>query len=250
MFLKLVKKIFGLVGLKLIDKNLIKNDRLIAKHSSKKVVNLLEKFFSEDLVKTVIQIGANDGRRFDNLNTYIKRYNPKAILVEPITEYYNELKLNYINCKNVFFENSAISRNNEINFLYKVESSKSKLYGEHIKGITSFNKSHLIKHGVSKNHIKKEIVNSISFSNLIKKYTIKNLDLLVIDTEGYDANILMDFFSTTQLRPLIIFEYIHIKNDLLVKLVEIIISNNFEFFKLEENIVCIPNERDALKNLF
>ena len=250
MFLKLVKKIFGLVGLKLIDKNLIKNDRLIAKHSSKKVVNLLEKFFSEDLVKTVVQIGANDGKRFDNLNAYIKKYSPKAILVEPITEYYNELKLNYINCKNVFFENSAISRNNEINFLYKVESSKSKLYGEHIKGITSFNKSHLIKHGVSRNHIKKEIVNSISFSTLIKKYTIKNLDLLVIDAEGYDANILMDFFSTTQLRPLIIFEYIHIKNDLLVKLVEMIISNNFEFFKLEENIVCIPNERDAFKNLF
>ena len=250
MFLKLIKKIFGLVGLKLIDKNLIKNDRLIAKHSSKKVVNLLEKFFSEDLVKTVVQIGANDGKRFDNLNAYIKKYSPKAILVEPITEYYNELKLNYINCKNVFFENSAISRNNEINFLYKVESSKSKLYGEHIKGITSFNKSHLIKHGVSKNHIKKEIVNSISFSNLIKKYTIKNLDLLVIDTEGYDANILMDFFSTTQLRPLIIFEYIHIKNDLLVKLVEMIISNNFEFFKLEENIICIPKERDAFKNLF
>ena len=223
---------------------------MIAKHSSKKVVNLLEKFFSEDLVKTVVQIGANDGKRFDNLNAYIKKYSPKAILVEPIIEYYNELKLNYINYENVFFENSAICANNEINFLYKVESSKSKLYGEHIKGITSFNKSHLIKHGVSRNHIKKEFVNSISFSTLIKKYTIKNLDLLVIDAEGYDANILMDFFSTTQLRPLIIFEYIHIKNDLLVKLVEIIISNNFEFFKLEENIVCIPNERDALKNLF
>ena len=117
MFLKLIKKIFGLVGLKLIDKNLIKNDRLIAKYSSKKVVNLLEKFFSEDLVKTVIQIGANAGKRFDNLNTYIKRYSPKAILVEPIIEYYNELKLNYINYENVFFKNSAICTNNEINFL-------------------------------------------------------------------------------------------------------------------------------------
>lgn len=250
MFLKPIKKIFGLVGLKLVDKNLIKNDRLIAKHSSKKVVNLLEKFFSENLVKTVIQIGANDGKRFDNLNAYIKKYSPKAILVEPIIEYYNELKLNYINYENVFFENSAICSNNEISFLYKVESRKSKLYGEHIKGITSFNKSHLIKHGVSRNHIEKEIVNSISFSTLIKKYTIKNLDLLLIDAEGYDANILMDFFSTTQLRPLIIFEYIHIKNDLLVKLVEMIISSNFEFFKLEENIVCIPKERSALKNLF
>ena len=41
-----------------------------------------------------------------------------------------------------------------------------------------------------------------------------------------------------------------IKNDLLVKLVEMIISNNFEFFKLEENIICIPKDRDIFKNLF
>ena len=48
---------------------------------------------------------------------------------------------------------------------------------------------------ISRFHIKKEKVNSISFIKLIKKYSIKNLDLLMIDAEGYDGNIVIDFLS-------------------------------------------------------
>ena len=62
--IKLLKKICGLLGFKLVDKNLIKNDRLISKHSCHKIHNLLEKLFSENLINTVVQIGANDGKRF------------------------------------------------------------------------------------------------------------------------------------------------------------------------------------------
>ena len=43
--------------------------------------------------------------------------------------------------------------------------------------------------------LKKEKVNSISFIELIKKYSISNLDLLMIDAEGYDGNIVIDFLS-------------------------------------------------------
>ena len=72
--IKLLKKICGLFGFKLVDKNLIKNDRLISKYSCHKIYNLLEKLFSEKIIKTVIQIGANDGIRFDVLNKFIKKY--------------------------------------------------------------------------------------------------------------------------------------------------------------------------------
>ena len=46
--------------------------------------------------------------------------------------------------------------------------------------------------------------------DLLKKYSINQLDLLVIDAEGYDGDIVIDFLSTITLRPLIIFEYIFI----------------------------------------
>lgn len=55
--------------------------------------------------------------------------------------------------KTIFFENSAISVDNEINYLYKVKQQALNKYDGHIIGITSFNKNHLIKHGVKKRHI-------------------------------------------------------------------------------------------------
>ncbi|MDC0060903.1 FkbM family methyltransferase [Candidatus Pelagibacter sp.] len=247
--IKLLKKICGLIGFKLIDKNLIKNERLISKFSYKKINTFIDKLFSNHLVDSVVQIGANDGKRFDVLNVFIKKYSPKAILVEPIKENFIDLKLNYKGQNNIFFENSAISVNNEINFLFKVTEKKLNLYDEHIKGITSFDKSHLLKHGVSKFHITTEKVNSISFNELIKKYSIENLDLLMIDAEGYDGDIIIDFLSNSSLRPLIVLEYLHIKNIVFEKLINTLISKNFVFYKLEENLICLPKDNEKFKNL-
>tara|TARA_Y100000992_G_C21130415_1_gene426299 strand:- start:45 stop:794 length:750 start_codon:yes stop_codon:yes gene_type:complete len=246
---KLLKKICGLMGFKLIDKNLIKNDRLISKFSHHNINALIDKLFSNGLINSVIQIGANDGKRFDVINSFIKKYSPKAILIEPIKENYEDLKLNYKDQNNIFFENSAISVNNEINFLFKVDEQKFKFYDEHIKGISSFDKSHLLKHGVSNSHIKKENVKSITFEKLIEKYSVNYLDLLMVDAEGYDGDIIIDFLSNSSLRPLIIFEYIHVKNKKLEKLINILISKNFIFYKLEENMICFPKENDKFKNL-
>ena len=170
-------------------------------------------------------------------------------MVEPIKENYKDLKLNYKDQNNIFFENSAISVNNEINFLFKVDEQKFKFYDEHIKGISSFDKSHLLKHGVSNSHIKKENVKSISFKKLIEKYSVIYLDLLMVDAEGYDGDIIIDFLSNSSLRPLIIFEYLHIKNKKLEKLINILISKNFIFYKLEENMICFPKENEKFKNL-
>ena len=102
-------------------------------------------------INGLIQIGANDGLRFDSINKYIKQYKTKSILVEPIKEYFNQLKKNYINHENIFFENLAISVKNQINYLYKVKTINLEEYDEHVKGISSFDFNHLLKHGVKKN---------------------------------------------------------------------------------------------------
>ena len=103
-----------------------------------------------NIVKSLVQIGANDGKRFDSLNSFIKKYKVKSLLVEPIKEHFEDLKKNYNNMSNIYFENSLITVNNEISYLYKVNEKSLNKYGEHIKGISSFNYNHLIKHGVKK----------------------------------------------------------------------------------------------------
>jgi FkbM family methyltransferase len=153
-------------------------------------------------------------------------------LVEPIKENFDDLKNNYKDCENIIFENLAISVNNEISFLYKVNPLRLKNYsGDHFAGITSFDKNHLIKHGVKKKDIIKDKVNSISINNLITKHALDKFDLLFVDAEGYDADIVSDFLKTSLIRPTIIFEYFHVPNEKLINLVKQLNEKNIFFFQ-------------------
>ena len=227
---KILKKIVGAFDYKLVEKNLIKNNRLI---NSKSILNLnliLKKIFDNQKIKCLIQIGANDGSRFDELNIFIKKYKIKSILVEPINEYFEDLKKNYKNFENVYFENSAITVGTKEKEIFVVKNKNLNDYDEHIKGISSFDKNHLIKHGVKSNHILKKKINCISILNLLKKYNISDLDILFIDAEGYDGDILIDFFNNSNQEPILIFEYIHIENKIFKDLVNILSKKKLQLF--------------------
>ena len=236
---KILKKILGILNYKLVDKNYFKNNRTISQKSFLTIDTIINIVFKKE-IRYLIQIGANDGIRFDVLNNHIKNNRTKSILVEPIKKNFEELKNNYKNCDLVYFENLAISVNNEINFLYKVDEKFLNLYDRHIPGITSFNRNHLIKHGVKKRHISKEKVSSISIEELLKKYNLKDLDLLFIDAEGYDGKIVLDFLKLNFVKPIIIFEYIHIDNNLFIEVVEKLVSSQYKFFSINENLICFP----------
>ena len=237
---KLFKKIIGSFGYKLIEKDTIKNERLISKKSFLKIDNLLNTIFQKKKISRLIQIGANDGQRFDLLNFYIKKYQCNSLLVEPIKENFNRLIINYKDLDFIIFENSAISVNNDIQKLYKVSSKYIKNYDKHIPGITSFDKKHLIKHGVKNRHIISENVSSIKIADLIIKHNFNSPDLLFIDAEGYDGKIAIDFLLSTSFRPLIILEFIHIKNDTFKDLITILEKENYLLFSVDENLFCYP----------
>ncbi len=240
---KILKKIVGIFGYKLADKNYIKNNRLLEASSYLNIEKVLNFLFSKKKIDFLIQIGANDGLRFDIINRHIKANKTRSLLVEPIKKNFDDLKNNYKGFENITFENSAISVNNEISYLYKVNPSKLKNYsGDHFIGITSFDKDHLIKHGVKNKDIIKEKVNSISINDLIIKNSIDKFDLLFVDAEGYDADIVIDFFKSSVMRPVIIFEYFHVRSQKLEYLINQLKERKYIFFSLCENICCFPEE--------
>ena len=246
---KIFKKIVGMLGYKLIDKNHIKNSRTLDDNSYLNNEKILNYLFNQKKINYLIQIGANDGLRFDSLNYYIKKNKTKSLLVEPIKENFNDLKNNYKDYENIIFENLAISVNNEISYLYKVNPLRLKNYsGDHFVGITSFAKNHLIKHGVKKKDIIKDKVNSISINNLIAKHALDRFDLLFVDAEGYDADIVSDFLKTSLIRPTIIFEYFHVPNKKLENLINQLKEKKYIFFSVCENMFCFPLENNPFVN--
>ena len=135
---KILKKFCGIFGYKLLPKYYVKNKDYLSKLSSLNLKKIISDLVEKKLINSLIQIGANDGVTHDHLHEVIKKFKLQSLLLEPIKEHFLKLSNNYSNLENVRLENSALSINNEILFLYKVNPEYFYKYGTLPTGITSF----------------------------------------------------------------------------------------------------------------
>lgn len=189
------------------------------------------------------EIGAMDGRRHDDMYKYIQKYNWKGILVEPLGDMFQQLKINYSNKKGLIFENSAISNRNADKYLYRVPKKiikEEKLPGW-VDGISSFHKNNSEISRFNDFAIKEKI-HSITFNTLVKKHGIKRIDVLQIDTEGHDYKIFKQIFP--KFKPLFIkIEYKHLKKEEKSALKNILINNGYEVIRKNGDFIAtIPIE--------
>jgi len=200
-----------------------------------------------------VQVGANNG--IDRFTDFRMKYDWSGILIEPQKHVFDELKTNNKWDKNVYFENSAISEYDDIKTLYKLSVSESWW----ATGIASFDKSNILKHlqegyldayskkdgikieGDPEKYIIEEKVNCISFNTLKNKYNIKEIDLLIIDTEGHDYKVLKSF-NINKIRPsIIIYEFVHLPKNEFKESIKLLKLNNYDLYYDYVDIVGILN---------
>ena len=75
---KILKKIVNLFGYKLIEKKHVINNRILSDRTTLNINTVLKTIFENKKIKTIIQVGANDGMSFDDLNYFIKNINLKV----------------------------------------------------------------------------------------------------------------------------------------------------------------------------
>lgn len=167
-----------------------------------------------------VQVGANDGITGDRLHSYIKKYGWRGVLVEPVPYLFDRLKNNYCNCENLVFENCAIGKSNGKLLFYSIaEMNKdgerhSQFLGSQVLSLLgSFDKRTLMNHSnlhpQFESFIEEIEVPTITLSELFRKHAILWLQLLQIDTEGYDFEILNRADFSTIKPNIIIFENVH-----------------------------------------
>ena len=241
---KLLKKIIGLLGYKLIDKKSVKTERLIDSFSLK-IEDILKPLIKKEKIKKIIQVGANDGKSddflFDCLNNDIE-----AILIEPIEDAFVKLKKNYNNFQKVKCLNLAVDITNKNKEIFSVNKKYYDFYKkkyndinvEWLNILSSFNKRHLIGHGIKDKHIVSKQIECKTLTELINQYNFQNFDLLIIDVEGYDVILLNDFLKTVNLKPMIIFEWIHAQKNEIEKLLIELEGLNYKFLRTGRDLVC------------
>jgi FkbM family methyltransferase len=245
---KFLKKIIGSIGYKLIDKKSSKTERFIDSLSIK-VEDIIKPLINKKKIKKIIQVGANDGSSDDFLfKCFNKELN--AILIEPIKDAFIKLKTNYKKYPKVNCLNLALGVENGIKEIFSVNSDcyefyKKKYNKTDVKWLTilsSFNKKHLINHGIKENHIISHSVNCITFDKLINDYDYYDMDLLIIDTEGYDVDLINSFIEKFEINPLIIFEWIHAEKNEISSLIEKLKKRNYQFLKVGRDLVCFQEK--------
>ena len=195
----------------------------------------------------LVVIGAYSGVWLNNLLDDYKNQN--ILLVEPVPYNIDLLKKNTHQYKNIKIETSAVSEINEIKKFYFVSSDSVNKLGKHwASGIGSFNKQHILNHKnkrfvITDSDIEDIDIQYLTFSDLIKKYSIISIDLLQIDVEGAEFGILNSIDFKKILIKKIIFEFKHFdgtfKEGVKLKLIkEKLINANYSITEIDkENIL-------------
>lgn len=179
-----------------------------------------------------LQIGTFDGIISDPIRKYIVKFHWYGIMLEPQPIPFAKLEKLYFQNKNVVVLNYALGETKGVSKIYTLEGDE---LPEWSKGMASFSKPNILKHKELINNLEdyiKEIeIKTINFKALFTEQCIERLDLLQIDTEGYDATIL-NLFPFHKLKPAIIhFESKHIAKLELEKLLDKLIKHGYSIAK-------------------
>ena len=143
---------------------------------------------------TYIQIGANDGVLNDPIYQFVVQNHKRVTgyLIEPVPEIYQRLVENYAKFEQIQAYNFAIHESEAEMKLYRVSPESEINLPKFAKGIASFDKDHwqktLLVPGVE--FMEAISVPCMSLKQFISREEIEEVDLLIIDTEGYDFEIL------------------------------------------------------------
>ena len=165
-----------------------------------------------------LEIGANDGERFDPLASFVADSEWTGVMIEPVPYVFERLQRNLAGNDRVAAANVAIADRSGTRPFYYLAEEVDDRHGKAIgwyDTIGSFDREHLFKHRVVIPHIEDRIetidVPCETVAEVCRRHGIDNPDLVMIDAEGYDAEIVASI-DLEAIRPrLIIYEHHHLE---------------------------------------
>ena len=122
--------------------------------------------------------------------------NSKILLIEPVPHNLKALKKNIPNYETINIEQITVGERNETRIFYFVKHDSIHKLGKHwASGIGSFDKQHILNHKTKRFEVKDEDIESfeiksLTFNDLMNKYSISEISKLQIDAEGAEYEIL------------------------------------------------------------
>lgn len=178
----------------------------------------------------ILDIGANRGQSIERFSKIFK--NPTIHAFEPLSSEFKYLKTTYSNQKNIILNNSAAGDKEEIKKINVTAKSDTSSFNNITPG-TKWLKIRSEQNKTAQNNyvVNQEAVKIIKLDSYVSQSHIDEIDIVKIDTQGYEEKVLEGLVETIQ------------KNKIKVIITEIIFDNNYSkylsFYQLEKYL--IPN---------
>jgi FkbM family methyltransferase len=167
-----------------------------------------------------VEIGANDGEQHDHLRPMILKREWRGVMVEPVPFVFDRLTANYGTVDRVILENAAIAdRDGRLPFYHLAPVANYAREGlpQWYDGIGSFSREAVLDHARLIPDIEQRLVETdvpcLTFDSLCAKHGLDSVDLVLIDTEGYDYEILRHIDFSAHRPVLVGYEHYHLAPD-------------------------------------
>jgi FkbM family methyltransferase len=181
-----------------------------------------------------MQIGARDGTALDPLRSEFMKREWHGVLVEPVPYVFDRLKSNYAGNPRLILENVAIADGDGTLEFYQLppEPADSPEW-EWYDALGSFRRDVVVaSHTGLIPDIEDRIVSTdvpcLTFDTLCRKHDIQRVDVVQIDTEGYDLEVL-ELIDFGRYQPqLVMYEHVHLEQHSKQRARELLQSRGYE----------------------
>jgi FkbM family methyltransferase len=195
----------------------LKYQRLLRRLAGPRLIDAFEEQYDS---ASVLEIGANDHIKYDNVEPLLRSGRWSGVLVEPVPYIFKRLEQRYADVPGVKLANVAIAdRDGSLPFFYLAEAppGEEDSLPDWYHEIGSFSRENVLTHARSIPGLEERIVEAqipaLTVASLFERNAVEHVDLVVIDTEGYDAEI-VKAFPFDRYRPrLLVYEHFHLDDD-------------------------------------
>lgn len=164
---------------------------------------------------TFVQVGAHDGTKMDPLRPIVLASGWRGVLVEPVPYVFARLQERYGGNPRLRLEQVAIADEaGRADFFYVPEASG--LWHSY-DALGSFRRDVVVSHTHLvpdiEDRVVSESVECITFDDLCDRNGLDTVNMVQIDTEGYDLHILRMIDLSVRRPDIVVFEHLHLSGD-------------------------------------
>lgn len=189
-----------------------------------------------------VQIGANDGTTGDHLSDAVVRYRWAGVMVEPHPESFAKLSGVFGDSPEISLVNLAISSKAGVQEFFYLPNNPL---------VASFSQDHVRNFATEGTEVRSVDVQCETMMSFLQTQGSSSIDLLAIDTEGYDGEILRSIDFDQFQAQAILFETVHLSDTDKAECFQLLVENNFQLMHGTHDTVAvrIPNRHPRLEAL-